>query len=115
MASVLICEDDPFLAAELAHSLEAAGHQVQGIYASAHAVLSEAQLPAADVAIIDLCLADGETGTMVAQLLQRAGARVIVVSGHSNANAGLCSIPHTYAAKPVGPDVLQGLLASAVT
>lgn len=113
MTRVLICEDDALLAADLAQSVEAAGHEVRGIYARADHVLCGERLPEADVAIIDLFLADGETGAMIARLMQKAGMRVIVVSGHSNVNAGLCAIPHTYAAKPVSAEVLQDLLGAA--
>jgi ActR/RegA family two-component response regulator len=112
MAHVLICEDDAFLAADLARSVEDAGHHVFGIYASSEAVLASDKASQADVAIIDLCLSDGETGTIVAQLLQRAGLRVIIISGHTNVNPGLCAIPHTYALKPVGPEVVRSLLGS---
>lgn len=112
MATVLICEDDPFLAAHLAHSVEAAGHKVEGIAASARDIIEKGP-PEADVAIVDLCLADGETGAMLAQFLQRSGVRVIVVSGHTNVTGGLCSIPHTYAPKPLPDEILRTLLGAA--
>lgn len=111
MTTVLICEDDPLLATDLAQIVEDAGHDVTAIYARADDLLSSAELPDAEVAIIDLHLGDGDTGTLVAQLLQSAGMRIIVLSGHTNLNTGLCSIPHTYAPKPVSAEVVQGLLA----
>ena len=111
MASVVICEDDGFLAADLALSIVAAGHRVHGIYKSAAEVLADPNARAVDVAIVDLNLADGDSGTLVAQALQRAGVRVIIVSGHSNADAALGSVPHTYAEKPVSPALVQELLA----
>ena len=110
MATVMICEDDAFLAADLVERVEAGGHTVQGIYGSACDILENLPLVPPDVAIVDLGLADGQTGSAVARVLQKAGTRVIILSGHSNASADLWSIPHTYAAKPVSDDLLAHLL-----
>jgi ActR/RegA family two-component response regulator len=106
----MICEDDAMLAADLVERVEAGGHTVHGIYGSAREVLANLPLAPPDVAIIDLGLSDGQTGSAVARTLQKAGTRVIIVSGHSNASADLCSIPHTYAAKPVSDELVQHLL-----
>ena len=111
MASVLICEDDGLLAADLALSIVAAGHRVHGVYRTAADVLADATASAADIAIVDLKLADGDNGALVAQALQRAGVRVIIVSGHRNASAALGAVPHTYAEKPVSPALVRELLA----
>jgi ActR/RegA family two-component response regulator len=111
MTSVLICEDDGLLAADLALSIVAAGHSVHGIYRTASEVLADPKARAADVAIIDLNLADGDSGALVAQALQKAGVRVIIVSGYSNASAALGAVPHTYAAKPVSTALVHELLA----
>jgi hypothetical protein len=35
---------------------------------------------------------------------------VIVLSGHPNVGAGLGTVPHTYAAKPVSPEMIDFLL-----
>jgi ActR/RegA family two-component response regulator len=110
MSTVLICEDDPILAADLAQRVEAAGHEVLAVYGSAREALLSRPLPSPDVAIIDLSLSDGETGADVAQALQRNGTRVIIISGFSNASAALCSIPHTYASKPVNDELIDQLL-----
>jgi two-component system, response regulator PdtaR len=115
MTTVLICEDDAFLAADLAHSNEAAGHRVCGIYASSRAVLAEGGALKADIALIDLRLADGDTGAKVAEVLQRAGVRVIILSGYTNASAALCAIPHTYAAKPVSDKLVRHLLDTSTS
>ena len=111
MTSVLICEDDGLLAADLALSIVAAGHSVHGIYRTASEVLADPKARAANVAIIDLNLADGDSGALVAQALQKAGVRVIIVSGHSNASAALGAVPHTYAEKPVSTALVHELLA----
>jgi two-component system, response regulator PdtaR len=111
MTSVLICEDDGLLAADLALSIMAAGHSVHGIYRTGSDVLADPKARAADIAIIDLRLADGDSGALVAQALHEAGVRVIIVSGHSNASAALGTVPHTYVEKPVSPALVHELLA----
>ena len=115
MSNVLICEDDAFLAADLSMSVEATGHTVQGIYANARDALKAASDATPDVAIIDLELTDGHTGSGVAQTLQSMGVKVIVLSGHPNVGAGLGTVPHTYAAKPVSPEMVDFLLNPAST
>ena len=113
MSTVLICEDDAFLAADLSMSVENAGHQVAGVYANAQDALKAASGNIPDVAFIDLQLADGHTGSAIAKALQAMGVKVIVLSGHPNVGAGLGNIPHTYAAKPASPDMVRFLLNSS--
>lgn len=113
MRKVLICEDEPVLAADLAAIVEEAGHTVCGVFHNAREVLSSAGKLDPDLAIIDLSLADGDTGGAVAQTLQSLGIRVIILSGHSNVGAGLGCVPHTFAAKPVSREVVMQLLGPA--
>lgn len=113
MATIMICEDDPLLALDVALIVEDAGHDVQGIYATAEAALAEGMDALPDTAIVDLSLADGETGGMLANKLHQAGVRVIVVSGGSNVNAGLDATPHTFASKPITGELVNLLLQSA--
>jgi DNA-binding response OmpR family regulator len=110
MNHVMICEDDAFLAADLSMSIESAGHRVDGVYANARDALNAAREKMPDIAIIDLELADGNTGSELARTLQTMGVKVIVVSGHPNVGAGLGTVPHTYAAKPVSPEMVEFLL-----
>lgn len=113
MSKVLICEDEPVLAADLASIVEEAGHVVCGVFHNARAALRSAAEFKPDIAIIDLTLADGDTGATVAQTLQSLGIRVIILSGHSNVGAGLGCVPHTFAAKPVSKEVVTQLLGPA--
>ena len=113
MRKVLICEDEPLLAADLAAIVEEAGHTVCGVFHNAREALNRANGLKPDLAIIDLNLADGDTGAAVAQTLQSLGVRVIILSGHSNVGAGLGCVPHTFAAKPVSKDVVAQLLGPA--
>lgn len=113
MRRVLICEDDPLLAADLAALVEEAGHTVCGVFHNARAALDSAPALAPDLAIIDLNLADGDTGATLAQMLQAKGIRVIILSGHSNVGTGLGCVPHTFAAKPVSKEIVAQLLGPA--
>ena len=115
MSNILICEDDALLAADLVMSIEAAGHSVQGVHGNATDALRAACDAKPDVAIIDLELADGHTGSAIAQRLQAMDVKVIVISGHPNVGAGLGTVPHTYAAKPVSPEMIKFLLTSGGT
>lgn len=110
MSTVLICEDDAFLAADLSASVESAGHRVVGVYANASDALAAASDETPDVAFIDLELADGHTGGDIAHTLHAMGVKVVVLSGHPNVGAGLGTVPHTYAAKPISPDMVAFLL-----
>lgn len=112
MTTVLICEDDAILAADLVMSVEDLGHRVLAVCSNAHDALKTAEQEVPDVAFIDLELADGHTGGGIAQALQAMGAKVIVLSGHPNIGAGLGTIPHTYAAKPTSPTMLSFLLSA---
>ncbi len=75
MSNILICEDDAFLAADLSMSVEAAGHNVTGVCANACDALKAASDATPDVAIIDLELADGHTGSGIAQRLTGNGRK----------------------------------------
>jgi ActR/RegA family two-component response regulator len=113
MSTILICEDDAFLAADLSMSVESAGHEVVGVCANAADALKAASDIVPDVAFVDLELADGHTGSAIAKSLQAMGVKVVVLSGHPNVGAGLGSVPHTYAAKPASPDLVKFLLDSS--
>ena len=110
MSTVMICEDDAVLAADLALNVEEAGHHVSGIYSNRRDALKAAQYAIPDVAFIDLELGDGHTGAGIAQTLQAMGVRVIVLSGYPNVGVGLGNVPHTYAAKPMSSDLITFLL-----
>jgi ActR/RegA family two-component response regulator len=110
MTTVLICEDDPILATDLTMSVEEVGHRVIGVYTTAGEALKAAEVEAPDVAFIDLELSDGLTGSSIAHALQAMGVKVIVLSGHPNVGAGLGTVPHIYAAKPMSPDLVEFLL-----
>ncbi len=113
MHKVLVCEDDPLLAADLTEIIEQAGHTVCGVFHTAKDAVNSATRLKPDLAFIDLKLADGDTGAAAAQALQSMGVPVIIVSGHSNVGMGLGYVPHTFAPKPVSREVITQLLGPA--
>lgn len=101
MKRVMICEDDPLLAIDLAHQVEEAGSDVCGSFASSFEAWQAAPLINPDIAIIDLHLADGDSGAALATRLAAQGCKVIVVSGSTIPHSELGQIPHCYVSKPV--------------
>jgi len=112
MSAILICEDDAYLAADLTMSVESAGHQVHGVYSNARDALQSVGKLKPDVAIIDLELADGHTGSSLARTLESLGVKVIVISGHPNTGTGLGNVAHIYAEKPVSRELVEHLLGA---
>jgi DNA-binding NtrC family response regulator len=79
-AHILICEDEPFIALDLAASVEEAGGHVIGPAASvaeAEALLANHVVQGA---ILDVHLADGEV-TPIAERMLQAGIPVIIQTG----------------------------------
>jgi len=63
------------------HEVEEAGSQVVGTFYSALTRGDAAAILAADIAIVDLQLEDGDSGLSLATHLAALGCKVIVVSG----------------------------------
>ena len=78
---LLVCEDNPIIAMELEYLLEGAGHTVVGIAARSTAAISLARDHQPDAALVDLGLADGRTGLLVAVELRRLAIPFVIVSG----------------------------------
>ena len=112
MHRVIICEDDGVLAADIEALVEEAGHEVAGVFASAQQALAVIANCDAQVAIVDLGLADGDTGGEIARVAESLGMRVIILSGSSTVGHGLGAISYTYAQKPWGQSVIRHLLSA---
>jgi len=79
--SVLIVEDEIFIALEIERILEDAGYSVVGIAADQPAALSAGN--SAEVAFVDLNLRDGCTGPQIArELASKHGVRVVYVTAN---------------------------------
>lgn len=112
MKRVMICEDDLLLAMDLAHEVQQAGSEVVGTFYSSFDAWRAADILRPDIAIIDLNLADGESGLCLATHLVEIGCRVIVVSGSTLVHPELGRIPHAFVAKPVPDGIIAELTGS---
>ena len=80
---VLIVEDELLIAVELDRIADGAGHEIVGVVASVDQALAYAAK--AEVALVDLRLADGPSGGSLARrLIDRFGIKVIFVTGNPN-------------------------------
>ncbi len=81
MKSVLIVEDEIFIAMEIERILEEAGYSVVAIAADQPGALAAGRN--AEVAFVDLNLRDGPTGPQIArELATRYGVRVVYVTAN---------------------------------
>lgn len=113
MKSVLIVEDEIFIAMEIERVLQDAGYRVIAIAADQQEALSVAH--DAEVAFIDLNLRDGLTGPDIArELATRFGVRIVYVT----ANPGQIGKPAPTAIgcirKPFTEDAILAAVALAV-
>ncbi|MBP1807279.1 response regulator [Rubellimicrobium aerolatum] len=81
--NILICEDDPIIAMDLAWTLEELGHAVLGTVASAAQCLSRCEERRPDLVTVDLTLIDGRTGLGLVAALAERGIPSIIVSGEA--------------------------------
>ena len=78
--NVLIVEDEGFIALELERIITESGHRALGPASTIEQALAFA--PRADVALVDVGLSDGTSGTQLARrLIDRFGISVIFVTG----------------------------------
>jgi DNA-binding NtrC family response regulator len=109
---VLICEDDVLAALDLELILEEAGHRSCGMASAARLGAARAAEWGAEAALVDLRLADGETGADLALRLAEQGLPVIVVTGDL-ASAPRHELIVGAIAKPIEARRLKELLARA--
>lgn len=112
MMRVMVCEDDLVLALDLAAQVEEAGAEVVGIFYSSSEAIKAARVLKPDIAIIDLKLADGDSGVGLATNLAVQGCKVVIVSGSMALHPELGRIPHLYVGKPVPEGVIAELIAT---
>lgn len=79
--TLLIVEDEIFVALDIEEAVDAAGHRVGGIAVDRVEALAAA--PRCDFALIDINLRDGRTGpTIAAELFERFGIRSVFVTAN---------------------------------
>lgn len=110
---ILVVEDEIFVATEIEHVIEEMGHVPAGIAADQRTAMALA--PDSDVALVDLNLRDGPTGSVIGQALaERHGVTVLFMTANpSQLGQG---IPGTLGVlpKPVTDSDLRAALAYVV-
>jgi DNA-binding response OmpR family regulator len=81
---ILIVEDEALLAMALSVSLQEAGHVVIGAAATAPSAITLADMATPDLALVDIRLRDGDSGTDVARRLHRRGIPSLFISGQTD-------------------------------
>ena len=112
MTRAIICEDDPLLALDLELGVRDAGGEVVGVYASAKAAIEGAKALRPHLALVDLNLSDGATGSDVATALSELGCKVVVISGGTRDGTKLFGIDHTFISKPAPAHVISDIIRS---
>ncbi len=79
---VLIVEDEALLAMELESLVEDAGHSVVGWAMSSDEAKTLVDTSDADIAFVDIHLADGPTGVDVAEHIRRSGPVVVFMTAN---------------------------------
>jgi DNA-binding response OmpR family regulator len=82
VSRILVIEDEPFIAADIEHTLTDAGFVIAGTAGKFHNAIALAQTLVFDAAILDANLAGVSAGP-VATELSRRGIPYIVLSGYS--------------------------------
>lgn len=113
-AKVLIVEDEFLIGLELEHALEAHGYRVIGVVADyPGAVALAAQRP--DVALVDINLRDGPTGSLIARELARiAGASIVFVTANPRQVEGPVAGALGVVTKPVESALVAAVVDYAV-
>lgn len=110
--NVLIVEDEPIVAFDIETVVADAGHKPLGPASTIEKALAFA--PRADIAFVDVGLADGENGPQVARrLIDRFGITVIFVTGNPDRVRQGFDGAFAVLAKPFLPEKLAELLESA--
>ncbi|MBX9454299.1 MAG: response regulator [Mesorhizobium sp.] len=111
---VLIVEDEPFIAFDLADAIESAGGTVVGPAATVRQALALIDAEQVEAAILDVNLPDGDIGPVIAALTGE-GVQLLV---HTGAGLGP-ELERQYPSlrvfsKPTPPPVLASVLAASL-
>lgn len=114
---ILLVEDDPMIATELARRLTAMGHTISGTAASRDEMIDQCELQRPDVVLMDIGIRGPVDGIVAAyELFERYGLRVIYLTGDSDVSSmerAKATRPHAYLLKPVSGAELRGAIEIA--
>lgn len=114
---VLLVEDDPTVATELARRLTAMGHTITGTAASRDEMIAACDLTLPDVVLMDIGIRGPVDGIVAAfELFDRYRLRVIYLTGDADVSSmerAKGTRPHAYLLKPVSAAELRGAIEIA--
>ncbi len=103
--SILIVEDEIFVASDIARILEDAGFRVAAIAADRKEALEAA--PKAQIALVDVNLRDGMTGPQIAlDISQRYGTKIVYVTANPAQIAPRAATAIGFIRKPFSDDAI---------
>lgn len=112
-ARVLIAEDDPILAFDLAQLLEDAGAHIVGPAGTLPAAVALASQNAVDCAVLDVSLRE-EHVFPAAHILHSKGAGIVFYSGYSDVEGLKANWPRAHVlVKPASPKTLVTTVGAA--
>jgi CheY-like chemotaxis protein len=110
--NVMIVEDESLIAMELERIAQSTGHRTIGPLSTVEQALAYA--PKADIALVDIGLSDGQSGTQLARrLIDRYGMEVIFVTGNPESVRGWSDGVAAVVAKPFTDEILSAAIESA--
>jgi CheY-like chemotaxis protein len=111
---VLVVEDEPFIAFDIADAIENAGGQVVGPAASVAEALSLLEEEPVEAAILDVNLPDGDVGPVIASLFGRSAALVVHTGAGLVPDLAIRYPSLRVFMKPTPPPVLASALAASL-
>ncbi|MDQ0559950.1 CheY-like chemotaxis protein [Rhizobium mesoamericanum] len=112
--SVLIVEDELLIAMDLESTVQDMGLDVIGLATNKEQALRLASK--ADIAFVDVNLADGATGPEIGRrLIKEFGVTVVFMTGNPEAVTGRVQDALGVVSKPATPAIVQSLLMQALS
>ena len=111
---VLVVEDEPLIAAEIATTLELVGFKIIGPTSSVSHALALMEGDGCDAAVLDVNLGH-ETSEPIARGLMSDGKPFVVVSGYTRAQLPQVFLAAPLIGKPLSPSVLEAEVKRLVT
>lgn len=117
MVKILIVEDEPIVAQEMALTLADAGHQVVGIANDEATAVKHAAAANPELVLMDIKLANNSDGIETAKLMRtHSPVPVVFVSANLDRNTrqrAMAASPVGYLVKPYSPDQLLKTITAA--
>jgi DNA-binding NarL/FixJ family response regulator len=117
-ASILVVEDEPFIAQDIADFLEEAGYQVQDICYDAAAAEKSLEHAQPDLCILDVNLGKGPDGIALAQKINQTWQLPFIFltsyTDDTTLERAKATMPYGYISKPINFDSLKSTIKIAL-